>query len=155
MVHKNGPLWNFQITSIKYWPILLNFCLENLQRASNVHICSLWVLIKQCTSLCSRRHSRNGSAWRWWHKNICMSLSVMAFRNWWKNSRQVVEEELIRETFKRTTKATSDWGLVWHTAGCYWWLEMMEIWACVHIKGQHFEHFAISDVASPLVTFSC
>ena len=51
---------------------------------------------------------------------------------------------LIRETFERTTEAMSDWGLVWHTADCCWWGSWrmeMEIWACVHVKGQYFEHY--------------
>jgi len=118
-------------------------------------------LIPQQPFAADSTDQRNGSVWRWsyFSKNICISLSVMALRNRWKNSKQVVKEdhsELIRKTSERTTEATSDWDLVW--------LQQTVVdeaidgdrdpGLCLY-KGATFWTFIVtSHVASPLLTCS-
>jgi len=48
---KTRPTRNISNNFNTYWPISMTFCTQNLQRVSNVYICSLRVLMKQGTSL--------------------------------------------------------------------------------------------------------
>ena len=65
--------------------------------------------------------------------------------------------ELIRETFERTTEATSVSGLVWHTADCCWWgdwrMEIMSLGSCPYKWVAFWTFIVISDIASRLLTF--
>jgi len=66
--------------------------------------------------------------------------------------------ELIRETFERTTEATSVSGLVWHTADCCWWgdwwMEIKSLGSCPYKWVAFWTFIVISDIASRLLTFN-
>jgi len=132
--------------------------------------CEFWLnrVLAQVNSIAAKRSRQRWSQKRVYSRmvvfstNISMSLRVTAPRNRRKNSQQVVEEnhfELIRETFERTTEATSDLGLVLHTADCCWWgdwrIEEKSPGLRPHILAAFWTFIVISDLGSPLLTLSC